>query len=83
MLEEFHLPEAVLGFLFDFVWTAEILPAVFRQNFLAASNLLDHRRTPCNGSGPLWEVDASHARTLRLRLVKCQAGTREPWLVDA
>ena len=30
MLEEFHLPEALLGFLFGFLWTAEILLAVFR-----------------------------------------------------
>jgi hypothetical protein len=41
-LEKFYLFEPLLGFFLGFVGTTEILLAVFRQNFVATNNLLNH-----------------------------------------
>jgi hypothetical protein len=52
MLEEFHLPEALFGFFFGSVGTAEILLAIFRKNFVTASHFFNHR-------APLADLDAA------------------------
>jgi hypothetical protein len=40
--EVFHLPQTFLGFLFRFIWIAEILLSVLGENFVAACYFSDH-----------------------------------------
>jgi hypothetical protein len=43
VLEEFHVPQTLLGFCLTLVWSAQVLP-LLRHHFVAAFHLFDHIR---------------------------------------
>jgi hypothetical protein len=55
-LEEFDLAKALLRLFLCLVRPAEILLAVFRENFISARDLLDHDHLLKPGLAPFTEV---------------------------